>query len=225
MAYLTNGNLTGKIGNLTGFVRNGKNLFRINSRRTAPPTEKELINRYVFKTVQDWVTPLNPFVKVGFANYGENLKGANAAKSLIYSEALHRDGYNSYIDPSKVRVSSGNLPLPAGLQAKLTAEGAVEFSWEPTYEANSSPRDRIMMLAYNLQAPWAQYELNGAKRYQAKDNLPLPPALPGSWHLYASFISEDGDVPSVSRYLGSVNTQENINQNPSGSLYKSSFNF
>lgn len=147
MAVLTNGNLTGKLGNMVGFVREGKNLLRVKSRRTAPPTEKELINRAIFKLVQDWVTPLNPFVNQGFRNYSERMAGANAAKSLIHREALHRNGYDSYIDPSLVKVSSGDLSLPETLQATLTAQGEVEFGWDPTIDANSSPRDRIMMLA------------------------------------------------------------------------------
>ena len=204
MAEINNGNITGKLGNTVGFVREGKNLLRVIIRRTAPPTEKELINRHIFKLVQNWVTPLNPFVKLGFRNYSEKNYGANAAKSLIHREALHRDGYTSFIDPSLVKVSAGQVPLPASLEAELTAEGKLEFSWNSASDLYSSPRDRIMMLAYNIEAEWAQYEVSGAKRYQAFDRLPLPPSLPGTYHLYAAFVGEDGNGQSDSRYLGSV---------------------
>lgn len=204
MAQLNNGNLTGKLGNLVGFVREGKNLFRVKVRRTAPPTEKELLNRYIFKLVQEWVTPLNPFVKLGFRNYRERLWGANAAKSLIFKEALQRNGYDSHIDPSLVKLSAGPVPLPASLQVEKTAEGDLEFSWDPTSEGNASPRDRIMMLAYHTEAGRAQFELSGAKRYQGRDRLPMFSALPGTWQLYAAFIGEEGVGQSESRYLGSI---------------------
>ena len=204
MAQLTNGSLTGKLGNVVGFVREGKNLFRVNVRRTAPPTEKELLNRYIFKLVQDWVTPLNPFVKLGFRNYSDRLWGANAAKSLIFKEALQRNGYDSYIDPSLVQLSAGSVPLPASLQAEMTAAGDLEFSWDPSSEANASPRDRIMMLAYNTDLGIAQYELSGAKRFLGRDCLPMASALPGSWHLYAAFVGEEGEEQSGSAYLGRV---------------------
>lgn len=204
MAVLNNGNLTGKLGNMVGFVREGKNLLRVKSRRTAPPTEKELLNRYIFRLVQDWVTPLNPFVKLGFRNYSIKVSGANAAKSLIYREALHKDGYNSSIDASLVKLSSGTVSLPETLQAQITGEAEVEFSWDPSVDLNGSPRDRIMMLAYHTERRLAEYELSGAKRNQGSDRLPLTHALPGTYHLYAAFISENGEEQSESRYLGSV---------------------
>lgn len=206
MAQLTNGSLTGKLGNVVGFVREGKNLFRVNVRRTAAPSEKELLNRYIFKLVQDWVTPLNPFIKLGFRNYSDRLWGANAAKSLIFKEALLRNGYDSYIDPSLVQLSAGPVPLPAGLQAEMTAAGDLEFSWDPSSEANASPRDRIMMLAYNPDLGITRYELSGAKRHLGRDRLPMASALPGSWHLYAAFVGEEGEGQSGSAYLGRVET-------------------
>lgn len=203
MAIIKDGNISGKMGRMVGYVRDGENVLRMAPQRTAPPTERELINQYIFGLVQDWVTPLTLFLKRGFKNYSRKVYGANAAKSLIHRRALHRDGYNSTIDPSLVLVSSGKVLLPEGLQASLGAEGEVLFSWDPV-TSGASPRDRIMLLAYNLEKKLPEFELSGPKRHEGTARLALTGNIPGTYHLYAAFVSEDGEEQSDSYYLGSL---------------------
>ena len=185
-------------------MRDGENVLRMAPQRTAAPTEKELINQYIFRLVQQWVTPLTLFLKRGFRNYSRKVYGANAAKSLIHRHALHRDGYNSTIDASLVQVSAGRVALPEGLEAWLNSEGELVFSWDPLTEGNASPRDRIMLLAYNVEKKWPEFELSGPKRLEGTALLPLLGNVPGTYHLYAAFVSEDGEEQSDSRYLGEV---------------------
>ena len=201
---MKDGKLSGKLRNLVAYTRDGENLRRKAPNRTTPPTERELVNQYIFGLVQDWVTPLSPFLKRGFKNYGRKVYGANAAKSLIHRKALHRQGYDSTIDPSLVQVSAGKVALPENLQASQGADGQIHFSWDPKTVGNASPRDRIMLLAYNVEKKWPEYELSGPKRHEAAAQLSLAGNLSGTYHLYAAFVSEDGEEQSDSGYLGSL---------------------
>ena len=204
MATLKNGFLSGKLGELVAYTRNGRNHLRKRPQRTAPPTQKELLNRHLFRLVQQWVTPLSQFLRQGFRDYSETIWGANAAKSLIFQQALQRQGTDSYVEPSLVKVSVGNLALPETLQAQLNPEGELEFSWSTETAPDSSPRDRIMMLAYNIPEKCAAYELCGGKRLAGMDILPLAGYPAGTYHVYAAFVTEDRERRSNSRFLGVV---------------------
>lgn len=189
---------------MVAYTRNGKNLLRKRPLRKAPPTEGELLNRHLFRIVQAWVKPLTEFLRQGFRAYSETATGANAAKSLIFQNALQRLGYDSYVEPSLVQVSSGSLALPESLEAHLNPDGNIIFSWSTEVGPKASQRDRVMMLAYNIQAKYPVYELSGAKRLAGSDTLPLSGNPAGQYHLYAAFVTEDREVRTNSRYLGMV---------------------
>ena len=128
---------------------------------------------------------------------------ANAASSLLHKTALNRDGYNSTIDPSLVKLSHGSIGLPSDIEAILQDE-QILFSWSTEIGRDKDPRDRIMMLAYNDEKASASYETSGPQRFQGYASLPLKPVEPGTYHLYVAFIASSAENQSVSRYLGEV---------------------
>ena len=203
MARYINGKIRGKLGNMVGFELKGKNYMRTKPVRKALPTEAELKNRFLLKLVTNWLKPLTPFLREGFRNYSWNFSGFSAAFSVLYKEALIKDGFDSYITPSLVKVSSGDLGLSENLQVNHTGN-QLQFTWTPAINNTQGPRDRFMMLAYNPETGQAIYELNGAIRYQGNDSLSLSEARPGTFHLYAAFVAEDNSRQSDSRYLGEV---------------------
>lgn len=203
MAVLKDGMLVGKLGSVVGCRWKGKPYLRRIPVRTSPPTQAELVNRHIFGLVNAWLRPIHEFVKVGFRNYRPSFWGVNAACSVLHKTALHKDGFNSSIDPALVQVSHGSLGLSDDLQ--VMAEGdSLLFTWEALGRINKGPRDRIMLLAYNIEAGWARQEISGSSRYQGSHSLSLAQAPPGTYHLYAAFVAEDGSRQSSSRYLGEV---------------------
>ena len=209
MAKIKNGSISGLLGNLVAYRRNGKDYLRKAPERKEPPTPAERANRYIFKLVQEWVNPINDFLKLSFRDYSEENYGANAAKSLIHRHALTRDGFDSYIDPSKVQVSSGSLSLPSQMEVVLENDRQLRFSWQG---GSGRAGDRVMVLAYEIQKKTAKYELNGARRAEGTETLSLSGYPDGTYHLYAAFMSMDGENQSDSRYLGSlkVGTEEEL---------------
>ena len=203
MARYINGKIKGKLGNMVGFELKGKNYMRTKPVRKAPPTEGELKNRFLLELVANWLKPLTPYLRQGFRNYSWNFEGYSAAFSVAYKEALIKDGLDSYINPALVKVSSGDLGLSENLQVTLAGD-QLQFTWTPAINNTQGPRDRIMLLAYNPTIKQAIYELNGAIRYQGNDSLSLTQTQPGSFHIYAAFVAEDGSRQSDSRCLGEV---------------------
>ena len=207
MAHYKNGKIKGLIGDLVGYERNGENYLRKAPNRTAPATEGELKNRFMLELLSQWLKPITPFLRKGFRSYSWNFEGFSAAFSVNYKNALQKNGYDSYIDPSLVKVSHGELGLSNDLQVLLSPQKVLEFSWSPAINQSQGPRDRIMLLAYNPDQKQAFHELNGPIRYQGSASLSLTSALPGTWHLYAAFVAEDGSRQSESEYLGSLSIE------------------
>lgn len=195
------GAFSGRLGTVVGYRRHEKNFLRKAPRRTAPPTEKELVNRYCFKLVQEWLHPIQEFINQGFRNCGRST-AANAARSHLHHHALQRQGYASVIDPSLVKVSRGDVGLPATNTVVLEGR-QLHFSWDPAIDATRDPRDRVMLLAYAPGFP-PYYELWGPRRSAGTASLDLSPARPGHYHLYLAFSGKDGESQSDSRYLGMI---------------------
>ena len=204
MARIEDGAIIGKLGNLVGCRYKGRYYVKQCPVRTAPLTEAEKKNHHIFGLVGAWLRPLLPFVRVGFKGYSDRFEGFNAAKSMLFRRGLYRDGYDSSIDPSEVLLSYGSLGSAENFQAVLNTEHEVEFTWYPGVDSNRSPRDRVMMAAYNVKAETAVYETSGPIRYQGSGRISLAGYPSGTYHLYAAFSAENGKRQSNSEYLGMV---------------------
>src|SRR5690606_34337514 len=120
-----NGAFTGKIGNTIGSSWRGIPYMKSRSHRTKPATEGEKINRFIFGMTQQWLKPLKEYLRIGFNNYTLTNQGVNAAKSFLYKNALIKDGFNSTIDPTLVKVSHGDLPFPATMDVELKSDNTL----------------------------------------------------------------------------------------------------
>ena len=193
---------TGKVGDVVGYEVNGKAYIKRKPVRKAPLTEGELKQINTFIMVQKWVNPISAFLRLGYHGANSGLHALNAAKSAIHKKAVDRE--LPQVLPELVKVSTGELALAENMDAFLINAAEVSFLWDPQIPIKSSPRDRIMMLAYNPDAAVAFMELAGPSRSTGIATLPLDSPPAGSYHLYAAFISEDRRRQSESVYLGVV---------------------
>ncbi len=54
------------------------------------------------------------------------------------------------INPALVKLSSGDLPLPATIAVTLLETVVVQFTWDVAFDGDKADKgDQIMMLAYN----------------------------------------------------------------------------
>jgi len=210
LKYGINGPIVGKVGTVVGSSWRGIDYVKSLPKRKKPPTENEKINRFIFAKTQNWLQPIAGFLKVGFKDYTPTNQGVNAAKSYLYKNALIKDGYDSVIDPSKMMVSYGDLPLVENLQMELNSENELLVTWnaDEIRSEEKEPDDQVMILAYNVDKKDAYFTISGQFRKTGSDKLDLKLVLDGTIHVYVAFVSVDRSRQSNSVYLGTVFTEK-----------------
>jgi len=196
-----NGPFVGKVGNVIGSSWRGIPYMKSRGLRTKPATPAEKLNRFIFGMTQQWLFPLTDFLRVGFKNYTLTNQGVNAAKSYLYKHALIKDGYDSVVDPALMKVSHGTLPLPGRIEAELTPDNELVFTWETGSCDREHEFDQVMLLAYDIDGKRANMSLNGLFRHTGRDTLYISGLLE-TFVVYAAFISADRESQSDSVYLG-----------------------
>ena len=200
-----NGPYTGSVGQTVGSSWNGIPYIKTKPRkRTSPLSEKEQLTRLHFKLVHEWLQPLLEFVRVGFKGYSPTNYGFNAAKSVLRKNALVKEGFDSWIDPSLAQVSSGSLGISENLAVNLNEDRKLVFSWDTHLGSQMSARDQVMLLAYDPESGEKNYNVSGDFRNRGTDSLNLSGLPPGQYHIYAAFVAQDRGRQSDSVYLGAV---------------------
>ena len=200
-----NGPITGSIAETVGSSWNGISYIKSKPRkRTKPLSENEQLTRLHFKMVHEWLQPLLDFVRVGFKGYSPTNYGFNAAKSLLRKEALVKNGFDSWIDPSLARLSAGSLGMSQNMAAVLTEAGQLEFTWNPTLEKEMRARDQVMLLIYDPETGNFKFTTAGGFRSAGRDSFDLSLTPSGTYHVYAAFVAEDRSRQSDSLYLGTI---------------------
>ena len=200
-----NGPYTGSVGQTVGSSWNGIPYIKTKPRkRTSPLSEKEQLTRLHFKLVHEWLQPLLEFVRVGFKGYSPTNYGFNAAKSVLRKNALVKEGFDSWIDPSLAQVSFGSLGISENLAVNLNEDRKLVFSWDTHLGSQMSARDQVMLLAYDPESGEKNYNVSGDFRNRGTDSLNLSGLPSGQYHIYAAFVAQDRGRQSDSVYLGAV---------------------
>ncbi|RZK40705.1 MAG: hypothetical protein EOO61_06355 [Hymenobacter sp.] len=201
------GSFSGKVGPVVGCTWKGVPYMRgLPKKRTSVATGAELANRKRFADMHKWLKPLLSVLRIGFKGYSPRLEGFLAAKSYLLRYAIEGEYPNTTINPAKVKLSHGDLPLAENLNVayQVTSEELV-FSWDPSTPNNASSRDQVMMVAYFTGLGEAISVTSGAFRQTGTDKLQLSGNLLGHQaEVYIAFISEDRQKQSDSVYLGSI---------------------
>jgi hypothetical protein len=197
-----NGPFVGKVGTVVGVIREGHFYMRsLPKKRTGAPTAREAANRRKFAQAQLWLQPLKDFVRETFKGYHTRSQGFIAAKSYLLKHAFEGAGEDIIVNPALVKVSIGDLPLPANITATFVDKHAIQFTWDAADEMSEHATDQVMLLAYDIDKGKAWYKLYGQLRKSGADELPLY-GYTGKLHLYVAFVSADRNRRSESVYVG-----------------------
>ncbi len=201
----------GRIGNLSYYVRNGRQVARRCGWKVSKlPSGAQLASRMKMALMVDFLRPLLSVVNLGFA-----LKTAGTRRTS-YNLAL---GYNlrngvagAYpeftVNYEKVRLSlaAGEVAGPYMAAAVLQEDGLL-FSWQ--MEGGGSWNyngDRAVMVAYFPERAAAVFDLDGPERSDEKGMLKLGPAYRTlRMEVYLAFVAADRSGISDSIYLGNLN--------------------
>jgi hypothetical protein len=199
------GPISGKLGTIVGATWNGIPYIRSRpKRRTSKISRKEQANRDKFARAQFWLKPLLDFVRVGFSNYSPTVVGFNAAKSWLMKNALEQTADGIVIDPSKVLLSHGDLPLPSNLRLGEIKDEELPVYWDVNENDYYHKYDQCMLLAYDIENAVVSMKLTGQFRQAGEDSLPIYKMKGRTYHIYVAFSAADRSRVSNSVYLGEV---------------------
>lgn len=200
-----NGGFSGKLGSVVGYSYNGKSYIRSlpkAKKRKSKPTAKQAQSRNNFATVQRFLSPLLPFIRVGY-NIESRLRlisAHNLAKSTLMRHALDLNGA---LDYSKVTLAVGNLLGFADPQVSTDSMG-FHFTWANNQSTlGAGYNDQIMLAAYDEHHHVASFLLSGARRKDGHELLSGDQLVKNQqYHLWMAFIADDRLRISNSIYMG-----------------------
>ena len=205
------GGFQGRVGNLVGYMLNGKSIVRTIGHSSKPLTPARKANCQKMTVVNAFLKSNMDFLRAGFRliTSGTDQNFYNAAVSYNKKHAVQGEYPNLSLDYNKALLSMGSL-LKADKTEISVQEDGVEFKWEVTADLPKEHRnDRAMLVIYFPDKESSAHVLSGARRKEGKDVIYIPSHLVESrMEAYISFINEEATEISDSVYVGSLNPIE-----------------
>lgn len=205
-----NGSVSGKVGDLVYYERNGKSFVRTTPqyKKHKEPTLNQVQARKRFNLMHQYLSRILPVIRLGFKDNERNIPAYNAAMSYNLKYAVLEENNQIKLDYPKfsisrgihiedlvvsMHVSSNSLFLEWNYdKTKLSLDVASEFKCMVMYFHD----EKDMYMVGDLLS---SYMLDGSM------TLPLPTAslIKGAYHVYIAFIAIDGTNRSTdSVYVG-----------------------
>ncbi len=214
MAIIKNGIFdapSGKVGNLVFCQWKSISYIRAKPKRkkVKPRTPAQERQRARFRFMQKYLTPIIPYIRLGFQHDGSSRSAHNAAMSYNLKNALQETDGGLSIIPEKFMFSRGTL-APA-LRGSAVFEGTeLVVRWDPQVP-DSTRAPVALVMAYALEGDgggwlskaFGEGSEKGIQRIpvEEEDVFIQSPA----YHVYLAFIATDGsNETSDSLYLGLV---------------------
>lgn len=205
-----NGAFTGLVGDLVSSSWRGKPYLKSRPVRKKKAGESELANRSSFGSASKWLSPLTDFFRAGFRGDNPDFWGFHGAKSYLHAHAIVLDGTKKVIDPSKMMISQGDLPLGKGFEMLFNPDTSeICISWDPNPPSSrrgarkAANDDKLMLAVYDVENGDVYGEVYGVSRKVGASHVEIPPET-ASYHVYAAFVAADSSSRSDSVYLGRV---------------------
>ncbi len=210
-----NGPLVGRLGNLVASSWRNIPYLKTRPQRKKPFTRNELANQGKFGGTSRWLSPLKDFLRAGFKGDDPRKWGFNGAKSYLHKHAMVRLVDQKVIDPSKVLISQGDLPLAEGFAMHFDHEtGEITVRWDPKLPKGrkggsaAAANDKLMLAVYSPEEADVWGEPYGASRRAGIERTEVHPDLVTTYHVYVAFVAADGSSRSDSLYLGAIEVGE-----------------
>lgn len=203
------GNFTGKVGNVVGRVRDGRNVYAIyqpvvNNPQTLP----QMRTRQQLQLIAQFCSKCLGFITKGFSDldgykYGSPYSSC-VGKNLKEGSAISGTYPNQAVAFDKVLLSYGTLDNPYTPTA--TAEnGELSVGWtDNSGLGNAEATDKVMLLAYNSSKHQSVYNVSAGARSDRSATLVLPATWSGdSIEGYMAMYKDAKRMASKSIHLGS----------------------
>ena len=186
------GNSHGKLGNLIISSWKGIEYVRVKPDRVRnPKTPGQLAQRRKFMLINSIISPLAPFIRIGFSGYAERMSAYNAALSYNLKNAIMGSPTDPVLDFEKLIFSRGIYPGVAHAGCIQTGPYSFKLYWSPApMPAGARYNDRITVILYNETQGKPFYFPDLATRAEGLAMTDLPQADKGDIiHCYLSVIN------------------------------------
>jgi hypothetical protein len=185
----------------------GKDVMRSLPKKTnRTPSETQKLQRQLFTTVSEFLTPISPVLSLYFGRRGGEQSRRNQAMSYHMRDAVE------YVDPNfdilynKVLISKGDLVGAQNPVIAVLGSNKISYTWDNnTNQGSAKATDQLVVVLYAPTSNLYFYLLNAATRDAATASFELPSYFTGlevqSW---ITFASVDNASYATSVYMGAV---------------------
>jgi hypothetical protein len=202
------GEVTGQIGNVTTYVRNGENIVRIaRTRHDGKATPARIAQRQKIKVCNDFTRAFSGtgFFNKSFQAYGTGSTGYNRATAAIMNLAITGTYPDTRLDYKEVLVSKGPLPAPLQATAVADEEANIVFSWADNSGSGTAKTDDLVILvAFFPELRQAIFSIGSAMRADCNALLKTQVLKGFTAQTWLGFLGNDEKNASNSSYSGRV---------------------
>ena len=202
------GGFSGTVGTVIGSSnKKGDDVIRVKTKKKRPSNTEGQVNQQTkFGMVLEFMTPLNPLVKIGCSEAsGVGMNPLNYACKTALNEAVIGDAPDFELDFSKVLISKGKVAQPTDTTAVLTA-GVVSFNWvDNSATGTGGAVINAVLVVYNAMNFQLSYSIGATTKTDKTGSLPIPNSAVGDKLLFYIFFQSAVDplLVSTSQFLGS----------------------
>lgn len=186
------GNYRGKIGNLIISSWKGRPYVKMKPERIKDArTPDQIMQRSKFAMINHILSPLSPFLRLGFGAYTQQMTAYNAAVSWNMKHAFDGTGSHATVDYQRLQFSRGSYATIANAVCRPTGGLNLELSWNPGHEPGMGrDDDRIFAVVVNETLDESNYYAEIAGRSSGSATIHLSTARPGDIiHCYLTVIN------------------------------------
>lgn len=173
------GDFSGRVGNIVGSSWKGRSVMKIRPAKVNNPrTPAQQANRGRFSLMGRFLSTQSRLIRIGWNAVAQNTTAFNEAMRYNLSEAIDGEHPDLFIDFSKVKLSHGQLPVPANLQVTAASSQSLNLVWENNSNQPLSNGSDLLMVGLYDQLSGEGYTLTGSFTRQQEAALII---LPDNW--------------------------------------------
>ncbi len=208
-----NGTVSGKVG--PSVFCKWKDIYYVRSlpriKKNRKPTSGQRRNQSKFAFMQECLSPIVRFVRLGFMQYAPNRTGHNSAMSYNLRESVIVEDEQYRLDYENFAISRG-LPSPVSHVEIDQEDGQVTIRWQVDTDFRQKHGDRMFRCIALLYPDDGVDRINTAGVLQdsyledGEQIISIAQAPKGAaYHVYLAFLASDGsNISTDSIYLGKI---------------------
>jgi hypothetical protein len=196
---------TGKVGNVVGFIRNGKHFIKAAPGKGSKKEElvpAQLPQQTKFAMVHEILAPIKSLLRISFTSRSGMMSPYNAAVSYTVTNVIKGTYPDFYIDWPQLKISDGKMqPFASGV-VRL-GRGKVYFSWLRNFGLKEQLNDYAILAVYSPHLMECIYSIGASKLGNRRATIDVKKFKGQEVHTYIAFISQDYRIVSACLYTGS----------------------